>query len=180
MRVFEKAVLILGLMFSVAGSAQAPQAANDALEMLSNIEPMALSESDVTRFISTAQEFHERDVDIMEDEDVPTQAEMLARVRENGEAMSILKANGFTPEGFSDVAMNIVLAMGALEMRANQAEIDQAMAQLEAMKGQLPQAQYDKIADQVLGVQRAFAKAPPANVDLVAKHRDELDAIGEE
>lgn len=180
MRKLKLAVLVMGLAVAVIGQAQVPQAANDALEMLSNVKPMALNESHIKRFIATAEELDKRDIDIMENEDkvIPTQDEMLSQVRQNSEAMSILKANGFSPEEFSDVAMNIVVAMGALEMRKNQVEIDQAMAQLEAMKGQLPQAQYDMIASQVLGVQAAFAKAPPANVDLVEEHRDALEAIG--
>ena len=69
--------------------------------------------------------------------------------------------------------------MGALAMEGQQAEIDQAMAQLEAMKGQIPEAQYQMMEQQVMGAVALFRRAPESNVRLVEKYQAELEALGE-
>ena len=49
---------------------------------------------------------------------------------------------------------------------------------MEAMKDQLPPAQYEAIRQQIVGVQMMFAKAPASNVQLVQRYRPQLEALG--
>jgi hypothetical protein len=174
--------LIAALMLiSPLAEAQAPPGAAAGLEIIQNIEPIDLTESDIERFLAASKDFDEADIDLgtQGTTEPPTQAEMIKAVEANSEAMAILDDHGFTPKHFSDVTMNIVLAVGAAEMAANRAEIDQAMQQMEAMKDQLPPAQYEAIRQQIVGVQTMFAKAPAANIELVQRYRPQLEALGD-
>lgn len=166
--------------FFFAGAASAQMSADDSLDLLKSVEPMSLSEKDVTGFIAAADDFDKEDVEIdgLDDGSAKTRSEMINRVKQNGAAVAIIKRHGFSVDRFADVSMNVMLAMGALEMQKNQPEIEQSMQQLEAMKGQLPPGQYEKFVDQIMGVRSAFARAPDANVELVAKYRDQIDEIG--
>ena len=142
---------------------------------------MNLTEDHVERFIGAAKDFNEADIEVDDigDGGVPSQAEVAEKIGNNPEAMRILNKHGFSPEEFSGVSMNVIMAMGAAEMAANKAEIDQAMAQFEAMKGQIPEAQYNQMVGSILAAQEMFAKAPPGNIELVARYKGELEALGD-
>ncbi len=180
MRVIFWIVAAVALCVVAPVNAQVPPGAQQAMDVVKSIEPKVLSESDMKRFIATAKEFDEKDVDFDtgNEGNVPTREEMLEMARSNDQAMSILRSHGFEPEEYYDVTMNVMLAMGASEMQKNKAEIDEAMAQLELMKSQIPPAQYEMLAEQVLGVQTAFAKAPASNIALVEKYKPELEKLG--
>lgn len=166
------------MLISLPAAAQAP--APPGLEIIQNIEPIELTESDVERFLAASKDFDEADIDLGQPvgKEPPSQAQMIEAVEANSEAMAILDEHGFTAQHFSDVTMNIVLAIGAAEMAANKAEIEQAVQQMEAMKDQLPPAQYEAIRQQIVGVQMMFDKAPEANVQLVQRYRPQIEALG--
>lgn len=170
--------VFFSLLFASAATAQ--MSADDSLDLLKSIEPIKLSEKDVTGFIAAANDFDKQDVEIdgLEDGSAKTRSEMIDRVEQNGAAVAIIKRHGFSVARFADVSMNVMLAMGALEMKKNEPEIEQSMQQLEAMKGQLPPGQYELFMDQIMGVRNAFARAPESNVQLVANYRDQIDEIG--
>ena len=175
------AVLITALLLTLAGPARAQSDDLAAgLKMFADVEPIALTESDIEGFIAASKALDEQgvDLDVAGPDAPPTQAGMIDAMKANSEAMAIIEDNGFSAEEFSDVTLNIVLAIGAAELAANRAEIDAAMQQMEAMKDQLPPEQYAAIREQVLGMQMMFEKAPPANIELVQRYRPQLEAIG--
>jgi len=104
----------------------------------------------------------------------------LAAVRSNPKAMAILNRHGYTPEEFQVIMMNAMAAFGASQMDQHQREMAAAMEQLEALKGQLPPGQYERMRSQVLGMNAAFARVPPGNVQLAKKYEAEFLAIGEQ
>ena len=95
----------------------------------------------------------------------------------NADVARILGQHGLTPERFGNVAMNLMMAIGAAEMAKQQVDMDEALAQLEAIKGQMPQAQYDMMVAQITGVQSIFARVPPENVELAKKYEPEITRI---
>lgn len=163
-----------GLTLAGAAGAQDPAAGQAWLAELQNAEVREISEREMQNMLSAMEEIEAMEGEI--DTDTPN---MFAAITANNEAMSALRRNDFSPESFQSTVYNVVLAMGALEMRGQKAELDQAVAQLEAMKGQIPEAQYQYMQEQVLGTIRLFERAPESNVRLVEKYKDELDALGE-
>jgi hypothetical protein len=101
--------------------------------------------------------------------------------------MEVLDSNGFTPERFQSVGYAVGMAMAGLEMRkdnvdvaAQRAETAKAIAE---MKTQLPPAQVEaftghmQAADKMLA---AIEQQPQANLDLVAPHTAEIEALSAE
>ncbi|MEM7278251.1 MAG: hypothetical protein AAF385_09010 [Pseudomonadota bacterium] len=178
--------VVLGLLLSATATAQVNSAqmnqASQAMEALKAVEPIELSEKDVTRFIAAAKELHESEVDmeVFDDDKVPDSESIGNKIRSNAEANAIIRKHGFDADEFAAVSMNVVIAMGASEMKEHQAEIDMAIKQLEAMKGSLPEGQYQMMVDQVMGASAVFASAPKGNVALVEKYKPELEAIGDD
>lgn len=170
------------VLASLTAQAQGPQGAQQALEMLKNVEVVKLTDSDITNFVAAGKEFDESDIDIdgFDEDRVPSYAEMIESVEANGAAMKILKRHGFSAESFASVSMNIMIALGASEMKGHEAEIAQSLAQIEEMKAQIPPATYEMLRDQIAGAQQIFAKAPPENIVLVEKHRAAIDSVGDE
>lgn len=162
------------LALAAAAQAQAPADGQAWLAELRNAEVRELSDREMQNMIAAMKDIEAMGDDI--DTDTPNMFEAIAA---NDEAMAVLRRNDFSPEGFQSTVYNVVLAMGALEMQGQKEQLDQAVAQLEAMKDQLPEAQYQYMQEQVLGTIRLFEKAPESNVRLVEKYKGELDSIGE-
>ena len=162
-------------LVAAAATAQQGQAEAQAwLEELKTAEVRELSDGDVRNMISAMTEIEAMEGEI--DTDTPN---MFDAISANDDAMAVIRRNGFNAESFQSTVYNVVLAMGALEMRGQKEQLDQAVAQLEAMKGQIPEAQYNYMQEQVLGTIQLFQRAPESNVALVEKYKPELDAIGE-
>lgn len=167
-------VMSAGLALAAAANAQDPAAGQAWLAELQTTEVRELSDRDMTNMISAMEEIEAMEGEI--DTDSPN---MFDAISGNDEAMAVLRRNDFSAAEFESTVYNVVLAMGALEMRGQKEQLDQAVAQLEAMKGQIPEAQYQYMEQQVLGTIRLFERAPESNVNLVAKYKDELDSLGE-
>lgn len=142
---------------------------------LEQAEVRELSETEMKNLLAAMEDLEAMESDAI-DTDTPT---MFDAIASNAEAKAILSRHDFQPAGFQSAVYNVVLAMGALAMEGQQAEIDQAMAQLEAMKGQLPEAQYEMMEKQVMGTVALFRRAPEPNIRLVEKYQAELEALGE-
>ncbi|MEM7613190.1 MAG: hypothetical protein AAF270_16010 [Pseudomonadota bacterium] len=167
-------VAALALFVGSSAGAQSP----DWMSQMTDVEPIELSERDVKRAIKTADQLAKAAEAGEIDESGMAPGNLDALIA-NRKAMSIIEGNDFTAESFTSTMMNIVMAMGAAEMEDNKEEVEQATAQLEAMKSQLSPEQYEMFASQILGVQKAFANAPAGNVELVRKYKDEIEALGE-
>ena len=162
------------LALAATANAQDPAAGQAWLAELQTAEVRELSEREMKNMLSAMEEIEAIEGNI--DTDSPNMFDAIAA---DDRAMAVLRRNDFSAESFKSTVYNVVLAMGALEMQAQKAELDQAVAQLEAMKDQLPEAQYQYMQEQVLGTIRLFQRAPEANVRLVERFKPELDALGE-
>lgn len=96
----------------------------------------------------------------------------------NAQALAVIERHGFDVERFQVVAYSISLAAAAGELDQGGAEFDQALAQLEAMKPQLSETQYEAMRKQLVAAAAMLEDQPPGNVALVARYRAELEALG--
>ena len=171
-RITRVAVVCLSMCLAPVAGAQVD---NDVMAQLEAIETFVLTDSEVSTWLVAAKELDRLDFDDSElNFESLSPADMQAVFSANGDAMAIIEQNGFTAESFSNVGMNLMLAIGAAEMAGQQAEIDAALAQLEAAKGQMPAAQYDMMVAQITAVQQLFAKVPPENIALAQKYEQQI------
>ena len=161
-------------LVAATATAQDPAAGQAWLAELQSVEVREISEREMTNMIAAMEE-----IEVMEGEIDTDTPSMFEAISANNQAMAVLRRNDFSAESFESTVYNVVLAMGALEMQGQKEQLDQAVAQLEAMKGQLPEAQYNYMKEQVLGTIQLFQRAPESNIRLAEKYKDELDAIGE-
>lgn len=174
MKTLKMIVAAAALALAATAGAQDPAAGQAWLAELKTAEVRELSEREMKNMLSAMKEF-----EAMEDEIDTDTPNMFDAISANDEAMGVLRRNDFSAESFQSTVYNVVLAMGALAMEAEKAQLDQAVAQLEAMKDQIPEAQYQYMQEQVLGTIRLFERAPESNVRLVEKYQDELESMGE-
>lgn len=173
---FYALMMLLALTLNVAAHAQEEMA--QMFADLAGAEPVALTESDVERWIKTSKSLIAADVDGLNDN--ASISESMRIIESNNEAMSILKSNGYDTAEFQSHSLNIVMAAMANEVEANKAEIEASLAQLEMMKGQLPEAQYEMLASSVNGLMSAYERTPKENLPVVAKFREEIEQLGED
>ena len=178
------------LSLIVAGSALAQTSADEAMRHAGQYptaqppKAVLLSEQDVTGFIEAATELRRLGIET----DLATRSRAKPGLPEalatNAKAQGILERNGFSTERFSQVASSIGLAMAALGTKEKPGSLDKARAgQAEAMarmKQQLSPAQYEMMRKQMemaSGALESLERQPAQNLELVAKHRDALNAI---
>ncbi|MEM1261253.1 MAG: hypothetical protein AAGH76_02525 [Pseudomonadota bacterium] len=152
----------------------------DALEQWNKAPIVELSDSDVTRFIALSTEAASSDVEFegyADDKPITNYDAFATAMRENSKAMALLNKHGFNPESFRDVAINIAMSMGAIEMEENRPEMEQGLAQLESMKAMMPPDQYELLSSQIKGMFAAFERAPEGNIAVVREYKTELDAL---
>lgn len=138
-------------------------------------EPVKLTEKTVKNFIAAAKELSKMGDEItLSDSDARDFWKGLSLSKEANE---VLDDHGFKPVEFQRVGFSIGLAMAAEEMAQNSEEIEEAKKNLEAMKGKLPEAQYNAMKKQMLGAMEMFEDVPEENVELVKKYKDEFDAL---
>lgn len=179
MRIVMNVALCVALLLAPITSAQAQQMPAEAqawMDALTNVDIVTFDEGDVQGLLKTAQALDAAGLDELVSDDASI--DTLQNIGDNAEAMKILKANGYSSKKFSSHVMNLALAMGASEMRKNQAQMDAAIAQLEAMKGQMPEEQYAFLRKQVVGVMDIFARAPEGNIALAAQYQEQFEKIG--
>lgn len=167
-------VATAALALAATANAQDPAAGQAWLAELKTAEVREFSEGELKNMISAMEELEGMEDEI--DTDTPN---MFDAISASDQAMAALRRNDFNPESFQSTVYNVVLAMGALEMEGQKEQLDQAVAQLEAMKGQIPEAQYNYMQEQVLGTIQLFQRAPESNVRLVEKYKGELESLGE-
>ena len=169
------ALALIWLMPAGAALAQGNADGQAWMMALEQAEVREISESEMKNLLAAMEDIEAMESDAI-DTDTPT---MFDAIEGNAEAKAILARHDFEPGQFQSAVHNVVLAMGALAMEGQQAEIDQAMAQLSAMKDQLPEAQYQMMEKQVMGTIALFRRAPESNIRLVEKYQSELEALGE-
>ncbi|MEO0576463.1 MAG: hypothetical protein AAF004_13445 [Pseudomonadota bacterium] len=174
-----RAVVSAVLLFAVVSNTTAQQMPEDAqawMDALKTVDIVTFDDGDMQGLLKTAQALDDAGLEELTSNDASPNS--LTMIGDNAEAMTILKANGYSADKFSTHVMNLALAMGASEMLKNKDEMDAAVAQLEAMKGQLPAEQYAFMRDQLVGVMDIFARAPDSNIALAAKYQAQFEAIG--
>ena len=155
------------------------EAAMQALQELQKAPIVEFSESDVERFIALAKAADESDIKVegLEDGQMPNFSKMADALRANDDAMKLLGQHGFTPESYRDISVNIALALGASELRKNESQMKASLAQVESMKGMMPEGQYNMMVEQLTGTLQAFERAPDSNVAVVEKMRPALEEL---
>ncbi|MFT5690878.1 MAG: hypothetical protein ACI92E_000201 [Oceanicoccus sp.] len=147
----------------------------DPYELLGKQSAISLTDSLIKNFIGTAKELNRQEKTI----DFEQERSPLEDMRLGREGMDIIVKHGFDIIQFQQVAYSIGMAFGAEAMQGKSAEIEQARQQLQTMKGRLPEAQYEMLKQQMMNVFQVFADQPSGNIELVAKYRDQLQALGE-
>lgn len=170
---------------SADAAAAAATAAGQAATTLGALEPVVLTESDVEHFVAALEDLqragvrHEARLG-----SEPSEARQLAEgLRGSSEAMSILQKHGFDLARFQVVSYSVALAGAAAEAEGSAPKMDEALANLEKMKGQLPKEQYDAMLAGLKassGVVEDLQKQPEGNVELYKRYRERIERIGKE
>ena len=174
------------MLLSLGANAQQPgmggpdmAAAMESLKSLQQAPIIELTDGDVERMIALSKEAETSDIEVdgLGEGDMPNYNSMAKALGSNTDAVALLSKHGFTPESYRDVAINVALAMGAAEMRKNEAQMEASLKQLEAAKGMMPEDQYNMLVEQITGTLATFEKAPDSNIELVEKFRPELENL---
>jgi hypothetical protein len=174
-----RCLAFFALLFVSVG-ALAQTASNSFLSGFEGAEIIALDEATVKRFIDVGEALNAQQVDYADQLDEPPSIRSWAQAAEDNDKINrIIRQNGFKDgEDFALTSYAVMLAMGAVELDANRAEMEQARAQLKAMKDQLPPETYTMMEQQLLGAFAIFDNVPAGNLALVRKYREALSAIG--
>jgi hypothetical protein len=145
-------------------------------------QPVALAEQDVEGFLTVMREFKRLGLETRRDSDDPMSSvgAMATAWGANREAMAILRDNDFDIPRFQQVTYSVMMAMAASEMDGNSGNAQASAAQLEAMKGKVPPAQYEamkKALEQSTQMVEAMSKQPEGNIELVKRFKEEIDAL---
>ena len=146
----------------------------------------ALTDAEMTRYIAALDEL----VKLSDDSrgalgTDPNKAHAFATgLAANQKMQGVLASRGFTSESFVDVHWNTMMAYAALELEKHEGEMAKARkeqaAALEQMRAQMPPEQFEQMKRSMSGMTAifdAYRDVPPANVALVKKHREQLEAI---
>jgi hypothetical protein len=164
------------LILVLAGQSLADTAPKtDPLGLLDKQSVIALTDSLMKNYIGAAMELNSQEKTI----DFDRQRSSLEDLQLGRKGMDIIGKYGLELIQFQRVAYSIAMAFGAEAMQGKSAEIEQARQQMQAMKGKLPEAQYEMMKQQMMSIFDRFADQPPGNVELVAKYRDQLEALGQ-
>lgn len=168
---------LLAISTQVTGQA----APNNFLGGFEGAPVIELNEARVERFIAVGEAMKAQQIEYEDELNAPPSIDSWAQAAEGNDQISrIIKRNGFKDgEDFALTSYAIMLAMGAVEIDANRAQMEQATAQLKAMKDQLPPETYTMMEQQLLGAFAIFDNVPAGNLALVRKHRDALTAISD-
>jgi hypothetical protein len=170
---------------AAAGQAAAPSpVAEGGGQSAGEPEIVRLTERDVEQWIAAM-----RDLDAVGDRaqgrlgDDPSGArQMVQGLRANAEATAILRRHGFADfERFSRVHYSVISAFVAAQMREGAAEQEEAMREMEAMKGKVPDEQYKAMEAAMKGaaaMREAMGRQPEENVALVARYREQIEGLG--
>lgn len=173
---FYALLMLLALTLNVAANAQEEMA--QMFADLADAEPVTLNESDVERWIKTTKALIAADVDGFNKK--ISMAESIRIIESSSEAMDILKSNGYSTTELESHALNIFMAAMAGVVEAQKAEIKGSLAQLEMMKDQLPEAQYEMQVSSVTRLLSVYERTPKENIPVVAKYREEIEQLGED
>ncbi|MCA9762405.1 MAG: hypothetical protein KC544_04665 [Gemmatimonadetes bacterium] len=138
-------------------------------------EPIALSESDMERFVAVLGELKELGESVRPLREAGT--DLGAGLAANAEAMAILRRHDFDDlRDFQQVGYSIASAIGAAELAGREDEMAAAREKMEAMKGSMPKAQYDAMMQAQGMATGMVSNQPDGNVALVQRWRDRLEA----
>ncbi|TFH66247.1 MAG: hypothetical protein E4G90_04545 [Gemmatimonadales bacterium] len=161
--------------------ADAMGAAGAAMPM--SLKPIKLEERDVERFISVLEDFERLGVKY-EDKVGPDPSAVSATIQglgANAEAMNILRDHDLDAMKFQQLTMSVMMAAAASEMENHAPDPAVDQAQLEQMKATLPPEQYQammKARQSAAVMMEGMNNQPEGNVELVARYREAIDAIG--
>ncbi|MEW5915395.1 MAG: hypothetical protein AB1762_03275 [Gemmatimonadota bacterium] len=168
-----------------ADSTATPQdvaAAAPAGAAAAQLQAIPLSEGDVEHFIAATKELHALGAEVhAELGDDPSKVQSwTTAIQANAEAMSILRKHTFDIPRYQQVAMSVMMAYAAEDVKKSQVDMK---AQMEQMKATLPKEQYEqmqKANEQAQAMLKAYENQPQSNIDLVAKYRAQIDEISKQ
>jgi hypothetical protein len=146
------------------------------------LQAIPLSESDVEHFIAATKELHALGSELQADlGDDPSKVQSwAASIQGSAEAMAILRKHTFDAPRYQQVATSVMMAYAAEDVKKSQVDMK---AQMEQMKATLPKEQYEqmqKMNEQAQAMLKAYENQPQSNIDLVAKYRDQIDALSKQ
>lgn len=158
-------------------------AAMQAVGSMASMQPVTLSESDVEHFVAALEDLNRAGVrhESRLGAD-PSEATQLAEgLRGSAEALGILQKHGFDLPRFQVVSYTVALAIAAEDADGSAPNVDEAIAEVEKMKGQLPREQYEAMlaaAKSASGIVQDLQAQPAGNVALVKRFRERIERIG--
>ncbi len=170
-----------------AGADDAQATVADAMapvaDMIQNFQPMKLEERDVERFISVLQEFERMGVKLNENvgENPSDISSVFQGLGANAEAMAVLRDHDLDVMKFQQLGMSVMMAAAASELGDQSPDMAAEQARLEEMKATLPPEQYEAMMSARKNAEAmmvSIQNQPAGNVELVARYRDQLEAIG--
>jgi hypothetical protein len=176
------ALAALAICFVVAAAAPA----EDASTPIARTEMRVLAADEVERYVAALRELTELGLEPQARGDAPQAQREATEMQHSQDMQQALARHGFDAASFGDVHWNVMMAYLAEAMSAQSEELQQARAQqremLAEMKQQMPPEQYEataKAMEDLLPALDAATAAPAQNLELVAAHRAELDALFE-
>lgn len=168
-----------------ADSSSAAVSAVPAVGSVASMQPLTLSESDVEHFTAALEELHQAGLDrnARLGPDASDASQLAEGMRGSAEAMAILSRHDFDLPKFQQTAYSVALAIAADEAAGSQPKVDDAVAQVEKLKGQVPKDQYDAMlaaAKSAGAVVQDLQQQPAGNVEAVRKYRERLERIGKQ
>ena len=164
--------LVLALC-SITATAQVP--GQEWVDSIADVAPVTLNDGDMKRMVKTLKALEAAEFDSVTSQALTPAA---ADIANNAEAMRILSANGYSAERFASHMQNIGMAMIALQVRDNRAEIEASLADMEEMRSMVPAEQFESMQQSITTILAMADRAPAGNIELVRKYVDEFEAIG--
>jgi hypothetical protein len=140
-------------------------------------DPIELTDRDVTGFIKLASELQQLGVEF-DAETMGQSPSTLQALQGRQRAMDILNSADFDLERLQSVGYSVALAIAALDQDMD--EMQQQMAQMEAMKSQMTPEQWAMMSagmGMAVKMMEQMQNQPAGNIELVRKHRAELDQL---
>ncbi len=155
----------------------------NAASAMAALEPLRLGEDDVEHFVAALEDFKRAGLESRLGSDASEARQFAEGLRASSEAMAILQRHGFDLARFQRVGYSVALALAAADAAASAPKVNEALAEVEKLKGQVPKEQYDAMvagAKAAAGIAEDMQNQPEGNVELVKRFRDRIERIGKD
>ncbi len=155
---------------AAGGGGAPPAGAGSAMEQMKD-SFRKLERGEVEGYLAALSELKQLGLDLEQElgEDPSAYAQMAAGFQVKGEWAEVLEKHGLGGTTFHDVHLNVMMALGAVEMQANRAEAEESM---KAMEQYLTPEQ----RAQMMAAFSYFDDVPPENVKLIEGFKSQLES----